>query len=359
MVFFQDLTKALSAVTILLLLISGCTHTQKVLLVGTQHVTSKERAHEVKPIMEALKRFDPDIICGEFVVPTDTASLVARSDRGGEEIFGMADLWRKEWNVSQDNDRAIKSLQSSLERDPHDLRKRMELAQHYLLSHDQGNADFQSHIVFKKLEGNTAMDEEISKSFKSYSTFRKHYQHEQARNNEYQILVFPLAIHLNISYIFPIDDFSTWKLYEKHYDRLQMRDDTDSLKVKYHQRKADFIKLISSIPKETNLWLTNNSPSFTKFLVPFESYTPGPYGLHEDIKMISEYWILRNRTMAQHIDEVARKHPNKNLVVFFGASHTAPVEIELNKLRKKYQVLTLKDIMDLPDPIEFESQMPR
>lgn len=76
-----------------------------------------------------------------------------------------------------------------------------------------------------------------------------------------------------------------------------------------------------------------------------ESYIVDEDIRNADIKMIQYYWILRNQTIARNIHAVAHKHPDTNIVVFFGASHVGPVQEELNKLPKNYRVLTLFDVM--------------
>src|SRR5687768_16536579 len=113
-----------------LVFITACNASQKVLIVGTHHATAKEKLHEIIPIAEALKRFDPDIICGEYSIPTDTPSLYFW---GGDQVFQNMEAKRIAWNVSADHVRAIDSLQEHLHTHPLDFEKRMELAQHYYL----------------------------------------------------------------------------------------------------------------------------------------------------------------------------------------------------------------------------------
>ena len=113
---------------------------QKVLLVGTLHKISPERVNEVIPIAEAIRRFNPGVICIEYPIPGDTASVVWR---GGAEAFEDTEKKRKAWNASSESAEAITSLQNDLREHPFDHKKRLELQQHYYLSHDLGNADYQ------------------------------------------------------------------------------------------------------------------------------------------------------------------------------------------------------------------------
>jgi hypothetical protein len=75
------------------------------------------------------------------------------------------------------------------------------------------------------------------------------------RNNEYFRLVFPLATKLNIPYLYPIDDLSTWKEYEKYDDRLQVVDTTDAEKIEFHKYTEDFSRKLKSLPKDSNQWV--------------------------------------------------------------------------------------------------------
>jgi hypothetical protein len=327
--------------------IIACSCKQNVLLIGTHHTTPDTRVSEVIPIAAALKRFHPEVICAEYLIPTDTPSLLYR---GGDKLFENTEAKRIAWNVSADHGHVINSLQHYLRKHPLDFKKRIELQQRYFLSHDMGNADYQRYLIMKNIAHDSAMTSLLGKLFTDYKTLKLYYDAERVRKSEYQILVFPLAEVLNISYIYPIDDLSTWKSYEIYYDRLQVRDTTDSVSMKYHKRLDDFRKMLASLPNESNQWVLSNSALLTKELLSLESYIIDPDdSSHADLKMMHHYWVLRNRIMASHIDKVARKHPHKNLAVFFGVSHVGPVQVELNKLKKKYHVLTLPYILKYPD----------
>jgi hypothetical protein len=171
------------------------------------------------------------------------------------------------------------------------------------------------------------------------------YQNQRWTNNEYYLLVFPLAVKLNISYLYPIDDLSTWGEYEKHYDWLQVPDTTDVSRSRNRQIVKDFLGKIQALPKGSSEWLFVNSPATIRELLHVESYIVDEDINSADIKMLQYYWILRNRTIAQNIDAVAHKHPDTNIAVFFGASHVGAVQEELNKLPKNYRVMTLFDVM--------------
>lgn len=329
---------------ICLFLSSICLSQQQILLIGTLHHTEKERINEIAPIAKAVENFNPRIICVEYPIPTDSASLIRNSVimRRTSRIFELMDSTRKGWGISGNGmNPKIKSLQQ----DPglsSDIKIRMELQQLYYLSFDYGNADYQGYQILTTPGVENSSLRENSPGFEIMNQI---YQNQRLRNSEYYRLVFPLAVKLNISYLYPIDDLSTWGEYEKYYDRLQVPDTTDASKSRNRQMVKDFLGKIQSLPKASSEWLFVNSPATIRELLYVESYIVDDDINSTDIKRLQYYWILRNRTIAHNIDAVAHKHPDANIVVFFGASHVGPVQEELNKLPKDYQVMTLSDVM--------------
>lgn len=85
-----------------------CLAQQKILLVGTLHQTAKERLSEIIPIASAVQNFDPEIICVEYPIATDTATV---KYKGGEETFLKKEALQKEWNVGANMSNKIKVLQ--------------------------------------------------------------------------------------------------------------------------------------------------------------------------------------------------------------------------------------------------------
>src|SRR5262249_24278121 len=147
-------------------------------------------------------------------------------------------------------------------------------------------------------------------------------------------LVFPLAAKLNIPYLYSIDDLSTWKEAIKPYNRLQAADTTDADIKKFRSHRKALYRKLESFPKDSNLWVFSNSPLMIRKSLYVEGDNIDRDIVNQDIKLLHHYWVLRNKTMAQHIDAVARKHPGVNVVAFFGASHVGPILEELNKLEK-------------------------
>ncbi|MEO7989432.1 MAG: DUF5694 domain-containing protein [Chryseolinea sp.] len=314
---------------------------QKILLIGTRHRTLPDRVEEIIPIGEAVEHFQPEIICVEYRISTDTASL---KNSYTDERFNVIEAMRKDWNIPSGNiSDKIKLLANSPDLQS-DIMKRMELHNLYFVSPDFANADYQFYLLMLSLNGNSSRRLLLSERFPHFEEIESRHALKIDRNNEYTSLVFPLAAKLNISYLYPIDDMSSWKKYEKYFEILEKRDATLANRKKYYQRLDDFDKKFKGLSKENNEWVFGNTPEIINELLYVAAYKVDKTS-SEEINMLSYYWIERNKKMAQHIHEVATLQPKKNIVVFFGASHVGAVREELNKLKGSYKVLTLSDVL--------------
>lgn len=319
---------------------------QQVLLIGTLHRTERERLKEIIPVTTAIENFHPGVICIEYPIPTDTVSVVNRSimHRNETQVFQKMEALRKEWKIpAGDMNTRIELLQQ----DPglaSDASKRMELHQLFFLSSDLGNADYQGYLVMNKIKNDTRVMASLNDNFPGFKAMKATYEHK-CYADEYCNLVFPLAAKLNIPYLYPIDDLSTWKEALEPYKRLQDSDTTDIDKKKFRSRSKTLHQKLATFPKDSNLWIFINSPEMIREVLYVEGYNIDKDITNEDVKLVHHYWVQRNKTMAQHIDAVARKHPGVNVVAFFGASHVGPIQEELNELEKNYHVTTLSDVI--------------
>lgn len=262
----------------------------------------------------------------------------------GDDIFLRIKAKQNEWRIS---DKDFNNKIALLQQDPNhtsDIRKWMELQQLYYLSSDLGNASYQGYQIMTKTERDSENTAWLRENSPGYKTMKSNYEIEKFRNDEYFHLVFPLAAKLNIPYIYPIDDLSTWKEYEKYFERLQIPDTIDKGKIKFRNYTEFYLKNLKSLPLDSSQWMFMNSPEIIQNAIYGTGYRIDPDISNEDVKRLHYYWVLRNKMMAQYIAEVALKYPNKRIVVFFGAGHIGSVREELNNLNQSYQVLTLSNL---------------
>lgn len=328
-------------VLILLLNTTVSISQQKILLIGTRHRTFPDRVKEIIPIGEAVEHFHPEIICVEYRTSTDTTSL---KNSYTDERLNVIEAMRKDWNIPSGSVSDKINLLANATDLQSDLTKRMQLHNLYFVSPDFANADYQFYLLMMSLNGDSSKRFLLKERFPHFEEIESRHFSKIDRNNEYTSLVFPLATKLNISYLYPIDDMSSWKEFEKYVEILEKRDTSLTNRKKYYQRSDDFDKKIQAFPKGSNEWIFINSPEMINDLMYVEAYKVDKTS-SEEINMLSYYWIERNKKMARHIHEVARLQPKKNIVAFFGASHVGAVREELNKLNAHYKILTLFDAL--------------
>ncbi|MEP6736842.1 MAG: DUF5694 domain-containing protein [Chryseolinea sp.] len=237
----------------------------------------------------------------------------------------------------------IKTLERQLA-SKNDLAKRMELRNLYFVTSDIGNAEFQFFQVAKMLEKDSSQISSLSQNFPMFRSAYNRYKRRLRNNDEYTRLVFPIALNLGIGYLFPIDDQSANVEYEKYFAVLNDRDTSTEDRKKYYGRIDSFINKFKSLPANSSLWEFNNSPDVINDLMYVEAYKIDSGNKDNDIKMLSKQYGLRNKTMAGHINTVAKANSGSKIVVFFGASHVGPIREELIKLSPAYSVLTYGDI---------------
>lgn len=314
---------------------------QKILLVGTSHQTTDNNLWQMLPVSEAILKFKPDVICTEYRKPADSASLKYLY---GNTHFAIQDSVIKAWNLSTSGMYTkIKIIAKQLDK-KNDLILRMELRNLYYVNSDFGNSDYQAYLIINYLKKDSSQIKILRAKFPMYDRMKARYDKRIKNNDEYNRLVFPLADRLSISYLDPIDDQSTNDKYEKYFGVLQEMDSTIEDRKNYNQTIQAFFKKINSLPKDSNMWVYQNSPEIINDLMYVEAYKVNASNESEEVKMVSYYYGLRNKKMASYIDEVAKKNPKKKLVVFFGCSHVGPIQEELKKLNRNYSILTLNDL---------------
>jgi hypothetical protein len=316
---------------------------QSIALIGTKHTTPETELVQIDPVKQAVLDFKPDVICIEARKPDDSVSI--RYIYGARH-YKKQDSIRKAWKIPFKSDsKRINELFASLKKQ-NNLAQRMELRNIFYVRSDFGNSDYQAYLIMDALKADSSQAKILRKRFPMFDQMKSMYQQRTARYDEYTFLVFPVAKELGVIYLNPVDDQSTNKVYQKFYDKLQRKDTIYEDRRPYLDRVQAFFRNLNALPPETNTWVYSNSPEIIEELKYVEAYKLDAITTSRDVKMLSHYWIRRNKKMATYIDQVAKKNPGKKMVVFFGASHVGPVFDELKKINKKHHLITLYDLIN-------------
>jgi hypothetical protein len=316
---------------------------QSIALVGTKHQTPEAELVQIAPVKQAVLDFKPEVICVEYRKPDDSVSMRYIY---GPRHYKKQDSIRRAWKIPFKTDgKRINELFTALKKKDN-LILRMELRNIFYVRSDFGNSDYQAYLIMDALKADSSQAKVLRKRFVMFDQMKSIYQQRANRYDEYTFLVFPVAKELGVIYLNPIDDQTTNNVYQKFFDKLQRKDTIYEDRRPYLDRIQAFFRNMNSLPPETNTWVYSNSPEIVEELKYVEGYKLDALTTSRDVKMLSFYWTRRNKKMATHITQVAKKNPGKKIAVFFGASHVGPVYDELRKLSKKQQLVTLYDLIN-------------
>jgi len=310
----------------------------EILIVGTLHELEAEHAHQYAPLYEAVKAFQPEVICTEFRLSIDTLSL--------QEVYGQNYLYKMDslanhWNINTDHiQKEIQRLYQAIDK-KEDINQRMELWSRLYISMQRGNAYFQSYFVDQAFTELSVKEQtQFKNRFPMFETMMNIIG--TGKNDEYFRVAFPLAEEIKASYLYPIDDQTLRTPYHEAWQQTYKELDGSS-----HLKDFEvFVEKFSEkfdIENDEQRAIKLNSLEAQKQLLILEGQF-FPRSLSEAHNKKSEYWMQRNENMAKHILNVASQNEGKRIVVFAGCSHVAPIKLKLKKLGP-YIVKTIPDVL--------------
>jgi hypothetical protein len=298
----------------------NCYAQQEIVLIGTMHNGSPGGQKDIEPLRLALEKFRPQVVCVEYPLGRDTASILWRF---GPKHYIKQDSLMKEWQLPKNLNDHIDAIlkQSTLSTDILQLMKLFSL---YYVSSDFGNSDYQAFRIME-LTDDDSSKHELIKNHPAFEFLAWRY-YKRFVYKEYPSLVFPLASNMNIVHVYAIDDLSAMSDGNKDLETM-----SEEVKKKYQANAAAYTKRLKELPEGTNQLLFLNSEEVIR-------------STYEALKILPA-WVIRNKKMAGYIHAATKANPGKRVVVFFGAGHIGQIIEELLDLDKSYRVLTLTDIM--------------
>jgi hypothetical protein len=306
----------------------------EVLLVGIAHEIESSLACNWQPAYEKILKYKPDGIAVEYVMPSDTASLP----------FFLGEEYRKTWDgamIAMEG-RMINAQDSvdhyfQLSKKVKDDSLQYKLWKYYYLNMDLANRDYllyqfyKNHIPAAQIPDTTSISgKRFWRQYKSVVAARK--------DGEFFNLVFPLAKALNLKYIYPTDDQSTYSIqseaWGKFYERFEGKDIM-------HQIDSSW-KLYTKAEKDAlancNLLGFQNSPETISLTDKLQT----KLAKHLNDEYFEAYvavWYKRNKSIANNIHNAVKKSGARRMVVFYGNMHVYPVKKYLEEQGYKVKIL--------------------
>lgn len=309
----------------------------EVLLVGITHEIESSLACNWQPAYEKILRYKPDGIAVEYVMPSDKASLP----------FFLGEDYRKTWDgamIAMEG-RMINAQDSvdhyfRLSNNSKDDSLQYKLWKYYYLNMDLANRDYllyqfyRNHIPTAQIPDTTSLSgKRFWRQYKSVVAARK--------DGEFFNLVFPLAKALNLKYIHPTDNKSTYGIqseaWGKFYERFEGKDIM-------HQIDSSW-KLYTKAEKDAlancNLLAFQNYPETIDLTDKLQT----KLAKHLNDEYFEAYvavWYKRNQLIANNIHHAVKKSGARRMAVFYGNMHVYPVKKYLEE--QGYKVKILGDI---------------
>lgn len=310
----------------------------EVLVVGTAHNYKLDINNDFEISTNAVKTFNPDIICTEYLsLDNETKQVIEQYY--GERFIKRRDFLKSKSIISEQNaPKIIKKNVAVLQESNNYHQTRMDLALAYFLNYDLGNAHFQ---VYQLMTANLG-SEELVHLQKTLDIKDSLFRYTARKNSEYAMMVFPLAIELKKQKLYGIDcqRYETpwnvaWETSDSLLKQFENRLYADSNQVDNRKAIDVLNKFYSDYQASQKLYGTAQKTGTLNQFANSKAYDElGYWGdfLRDDVRALKgfpteifaekhKYWQLRNEEMVANILKTAKQTKAKRLVVFVGASH--------------------------------------
>lgn len=310
----------------------------EILLIGTSHNYELKVENDFDYVKKAVRRFNPDIFCTEYLSQENESKSVIESYYG-ERFTKRRDLLLAK-NLYKENElpKIIEKNYKILSQKPNEIQIRMNLAHALYLNEDLGNAYFQ---VYQLMNANLD-DKDKEHLQKTFDIPDSLFRYTCRKNNEYTNIVFPLAMEMKIDKLHGFDcqrfenpwneawgkSDSLFTIYEENLNK-----DTNNLDNKKAIKTiAQFMKEYLEIQKKLRASYQEGIQNKFANSKEFDDLAEWGDFLRDDIYQLKgfpveayqekrKYWQLRNEQMVLNTLKLAKKNKADKVAIFVGASH--------------------------------------
>lgn len=306
----------------------------EVLLVGTFHQIADSLNCNWQNAYQKILRYKPDQIAVEYNHPHDSISHVSSMGRNwSKRLDSLKLLWDGRHSSTIDSLSKYERISQKKE----DLETRLQLWKYYYLNADFGNRDYQSYLIH--MESNDDI-KSLNTSGNFDSLFQKRHQAivRHRKESEFFNLVFPLAYNLNIAYVAPTDNKSTYAVQSDAYVKWSEGIKDSLAWKKYNSLWNDFNQGYNAKLVDCNALEFVNSEDFLKRSDFLQAHIFDDLN-NEDFKAYTDVWYKRNGLIGDNIIKLIETKNAKKVAAFYGFMHVYPVKKYLEEKGYKVKLL--------------------
>jgi len=292
-----------------ILVITGCNvlaQEKEVLIIGTMHTVPQLVKKSYKPMLKYSINYKPDAIYVEYVMPSDTVSIIYDAPKFVEKSDSIKSIF------TADSERFNNLIDTDLNEFTQSDFEFMTTS--YLVKRDNANYDYFSYLRKFGLDGST-----------------------EPLRHENGDLTAKLAIALNMKYLYSMDDQQTNEAYHLAWKNCNILgadngDNEINQKLgKKQYRSAVVPALLGKFGRHTNkLKSLNRLHLMSSF-----RYVQQSNSVCDEA---TKYWDERNYRMAKNIAEQINQESNIKNIVLVGASHVIGIKEVLEQYYPEIRV---------------------
>lgn len=312
----------------------------EVLLVGTSHYNGEPTA-SYRPIIDKLKAYQPDVVIGEYLAPTDARQLPASQNEAQPYQRRLRYLQRRELQTAPLRDKAAASVRRRLRKNPQLHQQRVDLARYYAYNYDRANAEYQLYLLEETYKGRLSAAEQAyyQQAFGPADSLRKSLKMVRPLT-EYHRIFFPLLQELGQEQLYSMDCQRYGEAFsnassEAYQQFLALQaafkaDSTTAQAATFRRMaaaKPAYFAYLNAVETSEEVYRIMNAPAFGKLNDDLNFYgDEALYGAPgfptAAVQAMKAQWELRNQGMCDNIVRRAREQGARRVVVAVGSAHT-------------------------------------
>jgi hypothetical protein len=319
----------------------------EIVVLGTAHQYDMREPLDLT-LVEKIKKWGPDIICGEYLSPKEQKET--KDYYAKDYIMELVADARKAKDIPAGQmDDYIKTQRAKLQKNPDDHLARIQLCHAYFLNADIFNGRYQHYLLYKMNKEAGFTEQEHAELNRLLTPLDSVDYDGWNIKNEYLAICFPMARQLKQSLLYPVDcqrydgQWSpAWhtfdslaEVYFENLQQLKIYDDRYWSTANWINSDKLYDSLYKKVKKEGKLLYMLNSKIYGDM---DEWGNIGNFDLCglpgfpcRELKEKYKWWNMRTKGIYNNILQAAKESGARRIFVILGASHIKDLRKEIEK----------------------------